>query len=465
MPDRAPRPSLSLTARLAIGLVILLLIGGIILSLAALTYGRVAAREAFDRLLVGAANDIAASVIIADGAVVVSLPVSAFELLALAPNDRIAYQIRGADGQVLTGYDDLPVPDTVLSRSRDAVFFDGDFKGERARFIRVNRRFAERRFSGTVSVIVGQTLSARNELALDITRNALFVLAVGGVAILLLAVLLVRSALRPLDRLARSVEGRDPQDLTPLDLRRAPREIAVMGQAVNGFMRRLDHQFDSMRSLISDTAHQLRTPVAALRAQADFAAREPNLTKRDQLVGRIHARTISLGRLLDQMLSRALVVHRLDSARREVIDLRDIALEIVEDGDHHLIAPGADVRLQIGEAPVPVRGDAMSLKEAVKNLLGNALRHGRPPVVVGVDRSAGRARVWVQDTGPGPEAAVRAALGERFVLGAASRGQSAGIGLSIASAVAEALDGKLVLEDAAEGFRVSILIDVAEETT
>ncbi|OIP86618.1 MAG: sensor histidine kinase, partial [Rhodobacterales bacterium CG2_30_65_12] len=374
----AARPTLSLAARLAVGLAGLLVVGGVVLSFAAFGYGRAAARDAFDRLLVGAANSIVAAVEVENGEPVVDLPVSAFELLALAPDDRIAYQVRGPGGRVLTGEADLPPPPR---RAADATFYDARFKGEPARYIHVTRRFAERSLSGSVEVIVGQTLRARNELAYAITRDALIGLAVGGFALIALALLVVRSALRPLDRLATTLAARDPQDLTPLDTH-VPREIASIVGAMNHFMARLNRQFEAMRGLISDTAHQLRTPVAALRAQADLAAHEPDPDRRDRLVARIHKRSVSLGRLLDQMLSRALVVHRIDSARRETVDLRDIALDIVEAGDHRLIAPGTEVRLEIGALPVLVRADALSLTEAARNLMANALAHGVSPVTV-----------------------------------------------------------------------------------
>ncbi|MDN3720655.1 hypothetical protein QW131_18875 [Roseibium salinum] len=131
------------------------------------------------------------------------------------------------------------------------------------------RRFAERTLNGTVKVVVGQTLLARNAMAYEITRNALFVLAASGLAMALLAALVVRSVLRPLEKIAGGLSARDPHDLTPVDTA-VPRETAVMIHALNGFMARLDRQMNSMRHLISDTAHQLRTPVAALRAQADL---------------------------------------------------------------------------------------------------------------------------------------------------------------------------------------------------
>lgn len=464
---KAAAPTRSIAARMAIGLASLLIVGGLVLALAAFAYGRAAAREAFDRLLVGAANDIAASISVIDGIPSVDLPVSAFELLALAPDDRIAYQVRGPDGVVLTGYADLPEPAAPAVPRRGApgpALYDATFKEEPARFIRLTRRFAERRFSGSVEVIVGQTLRARNQLAYDITRNALGGLAIGGLAMLALAVVVVRRTLRPLDRLAETLAARDPQDLTPMDAR-VPREVAGMVQAMNGFMGRLERQFNSMSSLISDTAHQLRTPVAALRAQADLAAHEPDPERRDRLVARIYKRSVSLGRLLDQILSRALVVHRIDSARRETVDLRDIALDIVEAGDHQLIAPGAEVRLDIGEHPVTVRADALSLAEAAKNLLGNALAHGVAPVTVGASAEGGTARLWVVDAGPGPTPEIRARLGDRFLRSAMARGERSGLGLSIARSVAEAFGGRLEMENRPDGFRAAIALNSEEMAT
>ena len=457
---REATAALSLTARVALAVGSLLLIGGVVVSLAAFAYGREAARETYDRLLVGAANAIAASITIVDGAPVVDLPMSAFQLLALAPDDRIAYRVVGVNGETLTGYDDLVLPD---KRGRgDISFFNAAFFGEPARYAVVTRRFAERSLNGTVHVIVGQTLLARNALALDITRNVLFGLIISGTLLLLLAVLVVRSALKPLGRIGEAFAKRDPHDLTPMDTK-VPREAAVMIQALNGFMARLERQFSSMQNLISDTAHQLRTPVAALRAQADLAAEETDEERRRVIVERIHRRSVSLGELLDQMLSRALVLHRTDSARREVVDLRDVALEVLDSGDLQLLAPETDIQLEIGDVPVPVLADSPSLCEAAKNLLTNAVRHGRGPVRLGASRDGETALLWVEDQGEGPPAAVRSSLGERFVRSAASDGKSAGLGLSIAKSVAEAFNGRLAFQKGQpSGFRVALVFPLVE---
>jgi two-component system, OmpR family, sensor histidine kinase TctE len=451
----------SLTARVALGIALLLMIGGVFVSIAAFAYGREAARSAYDRLLLGAANDIASAVTVLDGRPTIELPVSAFELLALAPDDRIGYRIIGPEGATLTGYDEISLPDSRQALSEG--FFDGTFFDEPARYAVVSRRFAERTLNGTVRVIVGQTLNAREDMAYDITRKALYVLAATGLAMALLAAVVVRSVLRPLENIAGGLSARDPHDLTPLDTE-VPKETEVMISALNGFMARLDRQMNSMRHLISDTAHQLRTPVAALRAQADLFSDEMDISRKERIVERIQTRSASLGRLLDQMLSQALVIHRGDSARRERVDLRDIVLDVFEEGDHAVLKPEMEVLLDIGESPVEVMADVPSLTEALKNLLSNALKYGRSPVRIGASLDGEKVAIWVEDSGPGPEDEVLTALGARFNQAKLSRQSSAGLGLAIAHSVAVSFGGRLLLEKKdGKRFRAALVFAAAQE--
>ena len=439
-------------ARVTVGVLSLLVLGGIVVAFAAFAYGRSAARQAFDPLLVGAAQDIAESIAVDDDGPVIDLPVSAFALLSLAPDDRIFYAIHGPDGALLTGYDGIPADrDTVQPRFRDWTL-----QGDPARFVTVSRLFSERGFAGRVFVTVGQTTQARRALAVDLTRRALLLTALGGTALILGALVIIRSAMRPLGRLTQDLARRDPYDLTPMQAD-GPAEVRVLVGAMNRFMGRLDRQVGAMKNLISDTAHQLRTPVAAIRAQAELAL-EDDAARRAPRLERLVWRTRSLGTLLDQMLSRALVVHRIDNAAPVPVDLRDIALSVLDSRDHDLLAPGKEVALQIGAEAVTVLADEISLTEAVRNMLGNALRHGTAPVVVGVSATGGDAAIWVQDSGTGPPEAVRDTLGQRFERAAASKGNSAGLGLSIVRAVAEAFGGAMTMTNVGGGFRVSLTL-------
>lgn len=446
----------ALATRVLVAVFAILVLGGVMVAGSTWWNGRQAARQAYDRILLGAANDIAESIRIQDGAPLVLLPVSAFELLAQAPDDRIYYAVRGPDGAIITGLD---AQSEIASPARGrSAFFDATLNGEAARFVSINRRFAERDFSGTVEVIVGQTLRARQAMTRDLSFDALLPMAAAGLALMLIAWTIVRSALRPLDAITEDLARRDPYDLTAIPADGLPRELQIMLTAMNRFMGRLSGQVDAMRNLITDTAHQLRTPVAAIRVQAETAATEQDTNLRTRSLDRLLGRTRSLGTLLDQLLSRALVVHRSDSAPRVDVDLREVALDIMEHDDHTLLAPEANLRLEIGDEPVVVRADAFSLGEAGRNLLSNALKHGTPPVSIGAERRGREAILWVQDCGPGPDDVVTARLGERFNRSTRSGEAHGGIGLSIVNAVANAFGGRMETSRSDEGFRIGLVL-------
>ena len=287
----------SLLARVLAGVLALLLVGGIVVALAAFAYGHQAARQTYDRLLLGAANDMAEAISVVGGVPVATIPVAAFELLSFSPDDRVTYAVRGPGGDLLTGHEATRAASGMAGA--DPYYFDGEMQGEKARFVTVVRRFAERDYSGAVSVTVGQTVAARTAMAQGLTRDALIAAAIAGLALVAVAFVVIRSAMRPLDRIAAGLLARDPYDLTPMETN-VPGEVAVMIDAMNRFMRRLDRQIAAMRNLISDTAHQLRTPVAAIRAQAELAAEEEDADLRAQGIERLVRRTRSLGSLLDE---------------------------------------------------------------------------------------------------------------------------------------------------------------------
>ena len=434
--DARARQTTSLAARLAVSAALVLLVGGGLVAAGALAYGRQAARQAYDRLLIGAADQIAGSVSAQDGRIAVDIPATAFDLLSLAPEDRMTYAVLDPEGRLITGYAGVPYP---VGR-----FATGDFAGEPARYIRVSRAFAERDYSGTIDVIVGQTTRARDALAREITRRALLGGAVIGLLMAGLAAFAIRSALAPLRRVEAGLAAREPRDLTPLDVA-VPREIGALVETINRFMARQARQFEIMRDLIADASHQLRTPVAAIRAQAELATEEPDPARQSALIARVHARAVGLSRLTDQLLNHALVIHRADTAPRDPLDLRAIAIRIVEETD-----TPEELRLDLAEDPLPCRGDALSLAEAGKNLVNNALSHGKAPVTIAARREGPRVVLAVRDRGPGM-AEAPAAEGARFGQARGVTPASAGIGLSIVAAVAAAHEGALTFGRAPSG--------------
>lgn len=451
----------SITVRLAATIALILAAGGLVISIAAYAYGRQAAQQAYDRLLAGAAFQIVQSVSIVDGRVVVNLPASAFELLALAPDDRVFYRVVGPEGLTITGYDDLPSP---APGGEDLTFYSSEYSSETVRLASALRRFAERGFAGQVQIVVGHTTRARAALARDITTKALGLLAVAGVALVALVAFAVRSSLGPLARIEQALRSRDPKDLSPLTVS-TPREVEAIVAAINRFMNRLSGRVTVMQNLIADATHQLKTPIAALRAQAELAVEEPDPARLRMIAGRIHTRAVGLSRLADQLLNQALIIHRSDAAAQQVVDLREIAIRATDETDHDLLSSGLDLHLDLPEHPVHARADALSLVEASKNLLSNALRYGAPPVWFTVEHNPGTgiAEFAVTDCGTGiPESDWRDS-GRRFARSAGSLPDSAGLGLAIVNAVAEAHRGRLTFSRTPEGrFRVALAIPVEE---
>jgi len=346
--------------------------------------------------------------------------------------------------------------------AQDAITSLTPFDSDQVQPASLDLRLGARVWRVRASFLPGLRRTVRDRLPdvamheLDLTKGAVLVTGIGGIALLLGAFLVIRSAMRPLEHLTRDLSQRDPYDLTPMAAD-GPAEVAVMVHAMNRFMQRLDRQVGAMKHLISDTAHQLRTPVAAIRAQAELAI-EDDPTYRSQRLERLVRRTRSLGTLLDQMLSRAMVIHRTDNAPPSAVDLRDVALKVFEDRDHEVLAPQAEVGLEIGDMAVIVMADEISLSEAAKNMLANALRHGTSPITIGVCVDQGMGEIWVQDAGSGPAEDVIDTIGQRFERSAASKGNSAGLGLSIVRAVAEAFDGKVHMARTDQGFRVSLAL-------
>ncbi|SNS25769.1 sensor histidine kinase [Tropicimonas sediminicola] len=432
-----PRRRYSLTTRLVLSIAAVFAIGGGAVSYAAFAYGQRAAQASFDQLLIGAARQISRSVTPSNGILVTDLPVSAFELLSLAPEDRIVYGVFDSDRGFVTGY-----PDVVPSEG-DTTFETREIEGEPFRIAQVVRPFAERDYGGSAVVLVGQTLRARQKMAAEITRNAMIAAGSFGILLSVLAALAVRAAFAPLRKIERQIQGRSAKDLNPLDLD-VPREVESLVAALDRFILRLRRQIDVMQGFIADASHQIRTPIAALRAQADLAAEETDPAALRRIAERISTRSVNLSRLTDQLLTHALIIHRADAFDLAALDLRQVAVQVAEEFDHDQLADASHLELDLPEDAVPCQGDMLSLVEACKNLVANALRHGEPPITLRVGMEGGRPFIAVRDLGDGIPEADWAGAAKRYSRSSGVSPESAGLGLAIVASVARAHRGRLL---------------------
>jgi len=294
----------------------------------------------------------------------------------------------------------------------------------------------------------------KDALVADFLRDAAWAFPVIAVVVLLVAVLTVRSSLRPLravsENAASIAPGRFGVRLGAVGL---PTELAPLVRAVNEALDRLENGFDVQRRFTGDAAHELRTPLAILSAGLE------GLRQTEEVL-RLRQDAERMNRLVDQLLR----VARIDAEPMDIsrpVDLRAIAQQVVE----HL-APFATrrqrtVAFEADEAPILVRGDRDALGDAIRNLVENAVAHcpADGEVRVRVDNSG---CVSVIDCGPGVRPELRERIFERFWRSPEQRstGLGAGLGLSIVAEIARAHRGRVSVTDAVGG-GAHFLLDVS----
>lgn len=426
----------SLRIRIIAFIAAILAAGAVLLGLAAWQSAKVAAEAAYDRLLTGGAVEIAGDVYVQGGVVTLDPPATA--IATMSAYDRVYYKVVDPRGLVVAGYGDLVSLAPAAETRHGVVLENGRYRGEPVRVATISRRIA----GGWATIIVAQTVNARRELADSLTVKALGIIAVMSALSLIAAALSVRLALSPLTRIEREIAARRPDDLSPIRAAPPP-EVRTLVAAIDDFMRRLASRIAVMQRFIADAAHQIRTPLAALDAQVELLEDAKDAAGRAEHIARIRARAAELGRLTGQLLGHAMVIHRAEAAVPVPVELNDLAKSVLA----HAVPLSLDREVDIvfcasPEAPV-VDGDPVSLREAVANLIGNALLHGaRTQLSVSVGTDGSLAWVEVADDGEGIDPAEAERLLQPFERGPGGPTGS-GLGLAIAAEVARAHGGAL----------------------
>ncbi len=457
-----PRSRYSLRRRLT-----LTMGGGVVAVMAVLTvglwnYAAVAANQTYDLLLEGAAIAILEGVTLGPAGIAIDIPPSALETLGLARDDRVFYRVFTYDPAqpntppqtlTLTGEGKLPLPPgagwAAATRNGGEVFFDAPYSEDTARFILRTEPLPGLSRGERLAVEVGQTRIARDALWRDMMLKGVAGLAALAVVSLVLLRLGINQAMRPLSGVEAAIRGREPTDFTPLEAG-TPREIETLIQAINGFMSRLATSRDNVQTFIADVAHQMRSALATLDGRLAHALEATDPAELRRRTRRARDNSRQAVELTNQMLSHAMVIHRADSRLSDRVDLVELVRATIEDMVRVPHNAQADIEVDIGTEPAQgfvVAGDALSLREALVNLIGNAIRHGGPSARVRLtlvsDPKAHRLLLGVEDDGPGIAEAEMGEIRARFV----ARGPTAGtgLGLAIVEAVAHSHGGTLHL--------------------
>ncbi len=287
-------------------------------------------------------------------------------------------------------------------------------------------------------VQVGERNYARDEIVAKIAKNLLWPLLVALPALGVLIWLGIDRAMRPLRRLNREVARRAPDNLAPFDTGHAPKEVAPLVGSLNSLFDRVRASIENERRFTADAAHELRTPLAGVRAQAQVAQGASGEAERARALDNVIVGSDRASHLVDQLLTLARLEPENFRAVREPCDLAEVTRVAVAEIAPVAIAKSIEVDL-LAPAAVTVAGDAPLLAILLRNLLDNAVRYSPPGTTIHarVGEIQGKAFVAVADEGPGVGAEERGSLGQRFhrVLGTQAPGT--GLGLSIVKRIAQ----------------------------
>jgi len=274
---------------------------------------------------------------------------------------------------------------------------------------------------------------------------------------------LVTLAFKPLQRVASGVRARDAESLAPLPLAGLPDEVTPLVQALNALLARLDASFGAQRAFVSDAAHELRSPLTALRLQIGRLRRSPDAQEREAALEALSAGVERAVRLVEQLLTLARSEPGARQAAFESVDLAEVVRQALADSVPFAVSRGTEIELDAPEA-VRIDGDPVALSALARNLADNAVRYAPPgsQVRVQVEIDSGVPVLRVDDAGPGIPAADRDRVFDRFVRREAAGGdgeatQGTGLGLAIVRNVAERHGARVTLADSPlGGLRVEV---------
>lgn len=361
---------------------------------------------------------------------------------------RMYYQLVDRDDRVLLRADDTPrTPFVTDARQRKGyanVWADGELW-----------RVHVRRGEGGVSAQVAQPMDERLELLEDLAASlawpALALLGLLG----LVSWVLIRRLLRPLEQTALRIGAKSPRDLSPVQADNPPRELEPILQALNALLVRLGAALDSERRFTSDAAHELRTPLAALRMRVQVIERELQLPAAS--LQHLRADVDRCTTLIESLLALARLEPQAEPLSTEPVDLATLL-----DGLDVSAARAQRMHLTRALEVARVQAAPVLLASALRNLIDNAVRYGQPGGRIEVSSTRlpqGGVRLAVRDDGPGVPGPERARLGERFfrVLGTGQAGN--GLGLSIVARIVALHEATLRFEDGLDGDGLGVVID------
>nr|WP_321445536.1 sensor histidine kinase [uncultured Cohaesibacter sp.] len=441
----------SIQKRLLKSAMLVLIAVGVISGFIVLQLSNTASDEAHDKVLGAAAMTIAETISFGESGVTVDLPYAAFAILGTSGKNRIFYRVVAPDGSTVTGTPVLGIDQSPLTFN-ESRFFDSEYRGETIRVVQIAHFFQGRRGGGWFNVFVGETREARNQLATHLASFALLPAILATILGLVLISLAIRSSFSPLRAIETSIRQRNPTDMSAIDVD-VPLEVATLVGSINQFMARLEATLEGLRQVTADAAHQLRTPLSAVRALSELAMDQDLPAPLKNYISRINKNAISATQLASQLMTEAQLLHSLETERFKQINLTHLTAKVVETtiAEMRFQVELPDINHPQEEDPACfIEGNEAAMGELIKNLLINAILHGAGPIDLCVWQDGSHVRLAVKDRGPGIPDAIRETVFERFVKDP-DKQSGTGLGLAIVKQIVTANGGRVWLRKREKG--------------
>jgi len=420
------------------------------------------ANAPFDRALEYNVQTLARLVTVQQGQTTFVLPQPAREILRADDADRVYYQLLDSHGKLVSGEADVPHPNQDEPPAIGVVTLrNGEMRGKPVRV--ASLWLASQDDAAPALLQVAETREKQSVLATEIIKGVLLPqFAILPLAVLLIWLALVRG-IKPLSVVEARIRERRPGDLSPLDESSVPLEVVPLVSSVNELLDKLNDSIHTQKRFLADAAHQLKTPLAGLRMQADLAQREgANADELKQSLKQIGRASVRATHTVNQLLSLARAESTGAGTGRQPCDLARLTIEVVREAVPRAIERRVDLGYdgaQPGAPGVVLEGNATLLKELIRNLVDNAINYTpssdeRPGVITArvlADPFGHVVLLQVEDNGPGIAEADRELVFEPFYRVLGNEADGSGLGLPIVREIANLHHAQVKLEDAHPG--------------
>src|SRR5258706_9017967 len=409
------------------------------------------ATAAYDQGLIDVGISLGTYIRPADAGYRLELPAAVDQVLRRDSYDTVYYRVLGPKGEGIAGDEGLPEPSGAIGDT--VVAYDASYKGQKVRAVALPAQCG----AAACRVLVAETTVKRKRLARDILFSTLLPEMLIAFATVIIVWFGVKRGLAPLARLSEEIKTRSPGDLRPVDAAGTPEEARPLVSALNGLLGEVAQSSRNQQRFLANAAHQLRTPLAGLQAHTELALAKPLPELVRAELQQVHEATTRTARLANQLLALA----RAEPGARG--NAADVNLKALAEGEadqwvHQALARDVDLGFELDWAPV--EGDVFLLREALANLVHNALEYSQRGghVTVRTGRREAHSFLEVEDDGPGIPAQERERVLERFYRVPGTTGTGSGLGLAIVREIAAGHGAAIAIGEGAvgRGCRVAI---------